>query len=136
MLNFVKSLKKKLSKTQNQFVGKLAETIRLRGKVDDELLEELEEILIQADVGVDLSVDIIEKLRQHIRYHKTKETSEVEEAFQNYVPLIFLIALVFVFYCFNKKEIREWFSIDRRKMRIAIVIYLLVFISSGIRYFG
>ncbi len=78
MLGMFKSLKKRLAKTQNQFVGKIAETIRMRGKVDEELMEELEEVLIQADVGVDLSMEVIEKLREYIRLHKEKDPAEVE----------------------------------------------------------
>ncbi len=80
MLGFIKSLKKRLAKTQNQFIGKIAETIRLRGKVDEELMEDLEEVLIQADVGADLSMDIIDKLREYVRLHKEKDPAEVEKA--------------------------------------------------------
>ncbi len=79
MLGIFKSLKKRLAKTQNQFVGKIAETIRLRGKVDEDLMEELEEVLIQADVGVDLSMEVIDKLREYIRLHKEKDPNEVEK---------------------------------------------------------
>ena len=70
MLKFIKKLKQNLSKTKNNLIGKIAEAINLRGKVDEDLMDELEEILIQADVGVDVSMEIIEKLREEIRYNK------------------------------------------------------------------
>jgi fused signal recognition particle receptor len=51
MLSIFKTLKEKIAKTRNSFVGKIAEALSLRTKVDEELMEDLEEILIQADVG-------------------------------------------------------------------------------------
>ncbi len=82
MFGFVKNLKKKLAKTKNNFIGKIAEAINLRGKVDEELMEQLEEILIQSDIGVDQSIDIIDKLREEIRFHKITETEVVRESLE------------------------------------------------------
>ena len=48
MLNFVRNLREKIARSKNSFVGKLAEAIRLRGKVDEELMEELEDILLKS----------------------------------------------------------------------------------------
>ena len=90
MLKFVKNLKQKLARTKNNFIGKIAETIKLRGKVDEELMEELEEILIQADVGVDLSIDIIDKLREEVRYHKITDVDDVRIRLQNIMSEQFL----------------------------------------------
>ncbi|MCK9330069.1 MAG: signal recognition particle receptor subunit alpha, partial [Candidatus Cloacimonetes bacterium] len=78
MLSFVKSLKDKIAKTRNSFVGKIAETLALRPKIDEALMEDLEEILIQADVGAELSYDIIEELRDEIRVKNIKESIEVQ----------------------------------------------------------
>jgi fused signal recognition particle receptor len=82
MLSFVRNLREKLAKTKSSFVGKIAETIRLRGKVDEELMEELEEILIRSDVGVQMSMDIIEKLRDEIRVRKISDVQSVQESLQ------------------------------------------------------
>ncbi|HOD53302.1 MAG TPA: signal recognition particle-docking protein FtsY [Candidatus Cloacimonadota bacterium] len=79
MLNLFKSLKEKLAKTRNSFVGKIAEALSLRTKVDEELMEDLEEILIQADVGAELSMEIIEKLRVSLRLNNVTEASEVQQ---------------------------------------------------------
>ncbi len=82
MLSFVRNLREKLAKTKNSFVGKIAEAIKLRGKVDEELMEELEEILIRSDVGIQMSMDIIEKLRDEVRVRKITEVDIVQEALQ------------------------------------------------------
>jgi fused signal recognition particle receptor len=78
----MKKLKSKLAKSKSGFVGKLAETIRLRGKVDEELMEELVEILIRSDVGVGMSEEIVEKLREEVRYHKYTQSQDVLNALQ------------------------------------------------------
>ncbi len=91
MLRFVKKLKEKIAKTKNNFIGKIAEAINLRGKVDEDLLEELEEILIQADIGVDLSIDIIDKLRAEIRIHKITETKKVQEILEEIIRDILVL---------------------------------------------
>ena len=57
-------LKDRLSKTKQNFVAKIRKTIALRGKVDEDLLEELEEILVQADVGPETATQLIDRLRQ------------------------------------------------------------------------
>ncbi|HNX00458.1 MAG TPA: signal recognition particle-docking protein FtsY [Candidatus Cloacimonadota bacterium] len=82
MLSFVKNLREKLAKTKSSFIGKIAETIRLRGKVDEELMDELEEILIRSDVGVQMSMEIIDKLRDEIRVNKISDVSVVQERLQ------------------------------------------------------
>ena len=49
-MSIFKSLKEKIAKTRNSFIGKIAESLALRPKIDEELMEDLEEILLQADV--------------------------------------------------------------------------------------
>ncbi len=56
------ALKKGLQKTRKGFFGKVASILR-RGKIDEETLEELEELLISADVGVDTTLELLEELR-------------------------------------------------------------------------
>jgi fused signal recognition particle receptor len=76
------TLQLKLAKTKSSFIGKIAEALNLRGKVDEEMLEKLEETLIQADVGVQTSMDIIEKVREQIRLQKITEPKEVQNILQ------------------------------------------------------
>ena len=75
----IKTLKEKLAKTRNSFVGKIAEALSLRTKVDEELMDELEEILLQADVGPDLSMKIIDELRDEVRLNNITEPAKVQE---------------------------------------------------------
>ncbi|OQY38497.1 MAG: signal recognition particle-docking protein FtsY [Candidatus Cloacimonetes bacterium 4572_65] len=82
MFKFVKKLKDKLATTKNNFIGKIAEAVNIRGKVDEELLEELESILIQGDTGIEMSLDIIEKLRDEIRVNKITDPQEVQRIIQ------------------------------------------------------
>jgi len=49
-------------------------------KVDEELLEELEEVLIMSDIGITTSTEIISRLRQRIKKENIKEVEEVKEA--------------------------------------------------------
>jgi len=79
MLNIVKALKEKLAKTKNSFIGKIAEAVKLRGKVDENLMNELEEILLQSDVGADLSCEIIDRLREIIRLEKITSAEVIQE---------------------------------------------------------
>lgn len=83
MFKFVKKLKDKLATTKNNFIGKIAEAVKLRGVVDEELLEQLEEILLQGDTGIEMTTKIIDKLRDEIRINKVKETEVVQEIIKN-----------------------------------------------------
>ena len=58
-------------------------------KVDEELLEELEEILIMSDVGMDTSLSIIEKLREKVKKQNLKSVDEVKEALRQIIKEIF-----------------------------------------------
>jgi len=67
MLNIVRNLRQKLAKTKSGFLGRIAEAVSLRGKVDDELLEEIEDILLRCDTGVEMTQLIIDRLKDQIR---------------------------------------------------------------------
>lgn len=60
---FFQRLKERLSKTKTGFISQLRQTIRLHGKVDEELLEELEEIMIRADIGPETALRLVDDLR-------------------------------------------------------------------------
>ena len=79
-MGFFEKLKAGLSKTKNAVVGQLDSLFKGFGKVDEELLEELEEILITADVGVNVTESIIDELRGRIKKGKLTDTAAVKEA--------------------------------------------------------
>ncbi len=78
-------LSTKLAKTKSSFLGKISELIKLRGKVDDDLILELEEILIQADIGVQTSVEIIEILKDQIKTEKIEDTEKVKHKLEEII---------------------------------------------------
>ena len=90
MLNFVRNLREKIARTKSSFVGRLAEAIRLRGKVDEELMEELEDILLKSDTGIEMTSLIIDRLRDEIKVHKYSEAEQVQDALQKIMSDILL----------------------------------------------
>ena len=70
-------LKEGLSKTKQGITGKIDDVLKSYTKVDEELLEELEEVLITADVGVNTTMKIIEELRDVIKTKKISDVSDV-----------------------------------------------------------
>jgi fused signal recognition particle receptor len=85
ILSIIKSLKEKLAKSRSTFVGKIAETLSLRVKVDEDLMGDLEDILLQADVGPELSMQIIDELRDELRLNDIKEPAEVQKYLLNII---------------------------------------------------
>ncbi|MCF7919548.1 MAG: signal recognition particle-docking protein FtsY [Candidatus Cloacimonetes bacterium] len=71
-------LKSGLSKTRSSFLGHIAELLQISNKVDENLMNELEEALIKADVGVETSLEIIDRLREKIKAEKITDTSLVQ----------------------------------------------------------
>ena len=70
-------LKEGLSKTRNGLTDKINEALKLAVTIDEDLYEELEEILITSDIGMDTTMEIIEKLREKIRKEKINDTELV-----------------------------------------------------------
>jgi fused signal recognition particle receptor len=77
-MSLLKSFREKLAVSKSSFIGKIAETLSLRTKVDEDLMDDLEEILLQADVGPGLSSEIIEELRKKIRLNDIVESNDVQ----------------------------------------------------------
>lgn len=82
MLNIVKSLRTKLARTKSGFLGKIAEAVSLRGKVDADLMDEIEEILLRCDTGVEMTQTIMERLTERIRVERITDAEEVQTALQ------------------------------------------------------
>ena len=70
-------LKDGLSKTRNGLTDKINEALKLAVTIDEDLYDELEEILITSDIGMDTTMEIIEKLREKIRKEKINDTELV-----------------------------------------------------------
>ena len=80
---FFDKLKSGLSKTKNAIVGQIDDLFKSFVKVDEDLLEELEELLICADVGVGATEEIIEALREKVKDGRLKEKEETLSALKD-----------------------------------------------------
>lgn len=78
-LNFFEKLKSGLSKTRNDMSEKIENVLKSFQKVDEELFEDLEDILVSADIGVNTTMEIIDRLRDRVREDKVNEVSEIKE---------------------------------------------------------
>lgn len=81
-MGFFDKLKAGLAKTKNALFGRLDQLFRGFSKVDEDMLEELEEVLITADVGVGPTEKIIDRLRGKIRAEKITEPEKVKTALE------------------------------------------------------
>lgn len=68
-----------LEKTRTGLFSKISRLIFSKSKVDEDVLDELEEILITSDVGVDTTVKIIEKIQERVKTEKYVGTDELNE---------------------------------------------------------
>jgi len=79
-MGFFDKLKSGLGKTRNSINEKINSVFSNFRKVDEELLDELEEILIMSDIGVETSTEIIGKLRDRIKLEKLQDEESVKKA--------------------------------------------------------
>ena len=79
-MGFFDKLKQGLNKTKESFNEKINNVFSNFRKVDEEFLEELEEALIMADIGVETSVEIISNLRERIKKEKIEDEEDVKNA--------------------------------------------------------
>ena len=77
-MGFFDKLKLGLSKTKTSIDDKINGVFSNFRKVDEELLEELEEALIMSDIGMNTSLEIISNLRNRIKRENVKEAEEVK----------------------------------------------------------
>jgi len=78
-MGFFDKLKDGLGKTKNSLDEKINNAFSVFRKVDEELLEELEEVLIMSDIGVETSVKIIDELRNRIKREKIEDEESVKK---------------------------------------------------------
>lgn len=81
-MGFLQRLKDGLKKTKESFVNQVTNIFTGRTNIDDELFEELEEVLIQADVGVKTTFTLIEKLKEDVEEEEITEPEELMDYFQ------------------------------------------------------
>ncbi len=79
-MGFFDKLKNGLNKTKKSFDEKINTVFSSFRKVDEDFLEELEEILIMSDIGMDTSVKIINSLRERMKKEKIEDEEDVKKA--------------------------------------------------------
>ena len=81
-MGFFEKLKQGLTKTRDDFNNKLSQVFSLGRKIDEEFYEDLEETLIQADVGVQTAVELTERLREIEKKEHIREAEPLRQALQ------------------------------------------------------
>lgn len=79
-MGFFDKLKQGMNKTKESFGEKISSVFKNFKKVDEDFLDELEEILIMSDIGVETSTKIIGNLRERIKKEKIQDEEEVKQA--------------------------------------------------------
>ncbi len=109
MLKFIKNLfgkseqqekeelKESLQKTKTSLLDKIARVIAGKSKVDDEVLDELEAVLISADVGVDTTIEIIERLQKRVKEQKYLNTEELHQILQEEIQQMLVLPPASIF---------------------------------------
>jgi Signal recognition particle GTPase len=82
---FFDKLKNGLTKTKNNLTGRIMEVLSSYVSIDEDLYDELEEILITADIGVDTTLYIIEMLKQKIKENKIKDPNLINDCLKEVI---------------------------------------------------
>ena len=89
MISVFEKIKKGISKTKNQVFDRVSHVIHAKKKIDDELLEEIEEILISGDVGVEATLHIIEEVKRRVKRERYEDSEELFRILKEEVADIF-----------------------------------------------
>ena len=76
-IGFFERIKEGLVKTRDQFSSQIKNLFTANVKIDDDVYEELEEILISADIGMDSTLDIVDSLRDEIKRQSIKDSNQI-----------------------------------------------------------
>lgn len=87
-MGFFEKLKAGLSKTKEGFAGTVDAVFSLGRKIDEELYEELEEALIQGDVGVETALFLVDRLRARVKEDHIKEAEQLKPVLQEEISKV------------------------------------------------
>ena len=85
----VETLDKGLEKTKESFFGKLTRAVAGKSKVDDDVLDNLEEVLVTSDVGVDTTLNIIHRIEERVERDKYVTTNELNGILRDEIGIVF-----------------------------------------------
>ena len=106
-------LDKGLEKSKTSFFSKISRAIVGKDKVDDEVLDNLEEVLISSDVGLDTTIKIIERLEARVAKDKYVSTTELNEIMRDEIVQLLTE---------NNTEDVEDYSIDETKKPYVMMV--------------
>ncbi len=89
MASFLDKIRQGFAKTKSQVFDKVAFAINAKKTIDDDLLEEIEEIMISGDVGVDATMHILETVKNRVRKEKYEDPRELFRILKEEVASIF-----------------------------------------------
>ena len=77
-----------LEKTKQSFISKIARAVIGKSRVDDEVLDKLEELLITSDVGVETTLKIIKRIQERVSRDKVLNTEEIQQILKEEISLL------------------------------------------------
>ena len=86
----VKVYEKGLTRTRENFVSRLMELTKNHSKIDEEYFDELEEILIMADIGINTVMNFMDRLRKRVKSEKIESPEELKEVIVDELFIIYV----------------------------------------------
>jgi fused signal recognition particle receptor len=108
------SLDKGLEKTKDNFFSKLGKVMIGKSKVDEEVLDELEEILITSDVGVETTLKIIKRIEQRVSIDKYMNASELDRILKEEIAKLLAEN--------NAQDVKSYFTATAAKPYVIMVV--------------
>lgn len=106
------TLDKGLEKTKQSVFSKLAHVVAGKSKVDDEVLDDLEEVLITSDVGVDTTIKIINSIEERVARDKYVSTSELNGILRDEISKLLD----------DSNDVTDWNLPEGRKPYVVLVV--------------
>jgi fused signal recognition particle receptor len=89
MASVFDKIKKGISKTKTQVFDRVSYAIKAKKKIDDELLEEIEEILISGDVGVETTLHIFDEVKKRVKKERYEDSDDLVKILKEEVAAVF-----------------------------------------------
>ena len=89
MASLFSKIRQGIAKTKTQVFDRIQHVVNAKRKIDDEMLEEIEEILISGDVGVETALHIIETVKRRVKKERYEEPEELYRILQEEIAAVF-----------------------------------------------
>lgn len=109
-----------LEKTKQSLFGRISKTLLGKSRIDDDVLDELEEILISGDVGVETTVKIIDRIRARVANEKYASTTELDNLLRDEIARMIIE---------NSKDAQENFSVPAVQLAGKKVPYVIMVVG-------